>query len=94
MARFWNRWIGRQTLSRRKHRMKRKTLRRRPQPENLETRQLLAANLFHNEGLPEDVNEDGVVSSLDALTIINQMSRQAASGQAQGGTPAAINDES
>ncbi len=84
MARFWNRWIGRQTLSRRKHRMKRKSLRRRPQPENLETRQLLAANIFHNEALPEDVNEDGVVTSLDALTIINQMSRQAAGGQAQG----------
>ncbi len=42
---------------------------------------MLAANLFHNELMPEDVNQDGVVSALDALTIINEMSRQSVDGQ-------------
>ena len=82
MARFWNRWIGRPRTSNPKNK-KRRTNRRRLRPENLETRQLLAANLFHNEAFPEDVNEDGLVSAVDALTIINQMDRQSPSGQAQ-----------
>nr|WP_044302450.1 dockerin type I domain-containing protein [Rhodopirellula sallentina] len=55
---------------------KRSTTRRRLRTESLETRQLLAANVFHNELMPEDVNEDGQVSSLDALTIINELNRQ------------------
>ncbi|WP_404309931.1 dockerin type I domain-containing protein [Neorhodopirellula lusitana] len=76
MARFWNLWIGRRTPARRKNLTKRTSLRRRPRPENLETRQLLAANIFHNEAMPEDVNEDGIVSAIDALTIVNQMNRQ------------------
>ncbi|TWU54358.1 Serine-aspartate repeat-containing protein I precursor [Rubripirellula tenax] len=83
MATFWNRWIGRPNSSRSTGR-KRKNLRRRMRPENLESRQLLAANLFHNELMPEDVNEDGIVSALDALTIINEMSRQTAEGRTAG----------
>ncbi|TWU47664.1 peroxidase family protein [Rubripirellula reticaptiva] len=79
MAKFWNHWNVRPKPSQRNGR-KRKSQHRRSRAENLETRQLLAANLFHNELMPEDVNEDGVVSALDALAIINQMSRQSADG--------------
>ncbi len=46
----------------------------------LDKRQLLAANIFHNELLPEDVNEDGIVTAVDALTILNQMNRQSSNG--------------
>ncbi|WP_149496479.1 dockerin type I domain-containing protein [Roseiconus lacunae] len=53
-----------------------KKQRRRPRVERLERRHLLAANLFHNELLPEDVNEDGQVSPLDALTVITRLGRQ------------------
>ncbi len=76
MARFWNRWIGRRTPSHRKELKKRTSLRRRPRVESLENRQLLAANIFHNEALPEDVNEDGQITALDALTVINEMNRE------------------
>ncbi|WP_182867963.1 dockerin type I domain-containing protein [Rhodopirellula sp. JC639] len=55
---------------------KRSKTRRRLRTESLESRQLLAANLFHNELMPEDVNQDGQVSARDALTVINEMSRQ------------------
>ncbi|QEF98320.1 PAP2 superfamily protein [Stieleria maiorica] len=55
---------------------KRSKTRRRLRTESLESRQLLAANLFHNELMPEDVNQDGQVSALDALAVINEMSRQ------------------
>ncbi|WP_434092562.1 dockerin type I domain-containing protein [Roseiconus lacunae] len=59
-----------------------KRIRRKPgtrrclRAETLDKRQLLAANIFHNESMPEDVNEDGVVSAIDALTVINQLSLQ------------------
>lgn len=81
MARSWNHWIGRPKSTKRdatssKARRKRRTTRRRLKSETLESRQLLAANMFHNELMPEDVNEDGVVSSIDALAIINQMNRR------------------
>ncbi|TWU24246.1 peroxidase [Novipirellula galeiformis] len=49
---------------------------RRLRAESLETRHLLAANPFHNDLMPEDVNNDGVVSAVDALTVINEMHRQ------------------
>ncbi|MCA9144192.1 MAG: hypothetical protein KDB05_15450, partial [Planctomycetales bacterium] len=67
---------------------KRSNTRRRLRIESLESRQLLAANLFHNERFPEDVNEDGRVSAIDVLTIVNEMSRQsqgvaAGNGQAE-----------
>jgi len=77
MGRFWNRLLGRpQSSPNKAGKRNRKSTRRPLKPETLETRQLLAANIFHNELMPEDVNEDGVVSALDALTIINQMNRQ------------------
>jgi hypothetical protein len=90
MARFWNHWIGRPKSAGRPessaHKSrKRATTRRRLKPETLERRQLLAANIFHNELMPEDVNEDGVISALDALTVINQMSREARGADIAGG---------
>lgn len=46
----------------------------------LETRQLLAADFaeLRNESLPEDVNNDGIVSTTDAFMLINRLSRQGA----------------
>lgn len=52
--------------------------RRRLRGESLETRRLLAADFDgfrHNVFDAEDVNDDGIVSAVDALTIINAMSR-------------------
>ncbi|TWU44251.1 peroxidase [Novipirellula aureliae] len=79
MENFIRRWIDNpQPASRKattkKQRNKRRTMRRRLRAESLEARQLLAANIFHNDVVPEDVNEDGVVSAIDALTIINRLS--------------------
>ena len=76
MSRLWNRNVGRRNSSQtaRKHTSPRRRLR----SEKLETRQLLAANAFHNELMPEDVNEDGQITAADALAIINQMGRQEA----------------
>ncbi len=79
MTKFWNRWIGGHQSSRSKNR-RRRSQRRRLRSETLETRKLLAANLFHNEAFPEDVNEDGQVSAIDALAIINQMNSDGLSG--------------
>ncbi len=85
MARFWNRWIGRLAPSRRKQRNKRASLRRRPQPENLETRQLLASNVFQNLPAPDSVNDTSIVASIDSRANINEVNRQIASGQVRGG---------
>lgn len=45
--------------------------------QTLESRQLLAGDIGerHNVELPEDVNADGQVSSLDALMIVNRLGR-------------------
>jgi hypothetical protein len=40
---------------------------------------------LHNQSLPADVNNDGVVTAIDALHIINRLSR----GEAEGETPIA-----
>ncbi len=80
MARFWNHWTGRNKHSNSKHprrENKRKRTQRRIKAEALETRQLMAANIFHNAQLPEDVDQDGIVAPIDALAIINQLNRQA-----------------
>lgn len=55
--------------------VRRQAKRRRLRTEALETRKLLAGDCFHNELIPEDVNDDGMVSALDALTVINMLSR-------------------
>lgn len=67
---------------------KRSKVRRRLRIESLESRRLLAANLFHNERLPEDVNEDGQVSAIDVLTIVNEMNRLSQGLAAGNGQPA------
>jgi hypothetical protein len=68
---------------------KRSRLRKRQlRVQALETRQLLAAEFgeMHNPQMPEDVNADGEVSSLDALMIINRMGRP--QGAEEGDRPA------
>ncbi len=83
MAHFLTRWFSRLYASP-------TAKRRNPQPrrrlrtESLETRQLLAANLFHNDLMPEDVNNDGIVSAVDALTVVNEMNRQRDNGGVNG----------
>ncbi|MEL7336666.1 MAG: dockerin type I domain-containing protein, partial [Planctomycetota bacterium] len=49
--------------------------RRRLAAEKLESRRLLAGD-FHNSDFPLDVNNDHAVQAIDALIVINQMSRQ------------------
>ncbi|MCD0461059.1 dockerin type I domain-containing protein [Roseiconus lacunae] len=74
MLRYLLEWMRR---SENVKRIRRKPVTRRClRAETLDKRQLLAANIFHNESMPEDVNEDGVVSAIDALTVINQLSLQ------------------
>ncbi|NND98676.1 MAG: peroxidase [Pirellulaceae bacterium] len=92
MARFWNPWIGRPKSEKRstspaKRNRKGRRTRRRLRTEPLETRKLLAANLFHNELLAEDVNEDSAVTPADVLTIINRLSDQSRGNAAGDGAP-------
>ncbi|MEE2936404.1 MAG: dockerin type I domain-containing protein, partial [Planctomycetota bacterium] len=55
------------------------TLRRKPRilrSERLESRQLMAGDLsLHNEALPSDVNGDGSISPVDALVVVNYLTR-------------------
>ena len=73
MARLLQHWIGRQSSANKTKRRRR--LRRRLRTEPLESRQLLAAGFQHNAGMPEDVNNDGEISTLDALVVMNSMTR-------------------
>lgn len=59
----------------RRHKKKKKHSRRRIGVEKLELRQMLAADfhLAHNAFDPEDVNDDGALTALDALVVINAM---------------------
>ncbi|MBW3535492.1 MAG: hypothetical protein KY453_09800, partial [Gemmatimonadetes bacterium] len=54
--------------------------------ERLEARHLMAADAglsLHNADLPSDVNQDGVVSAVDALQVINYLNRDSsADGEA------------
>ena len=74
MSRLFQRLIGRSKNS--SSRPRKKTRKRRLRSEALESRHLLAANLFHNVEMPEDVNRDGEVTSRDALVVINEMQRR------------------
>jgi uncharacterized protein GlcG (DUF336 family) len=47
--------------------------------EQLQARELFSASPWHNAALPEDVNNDAVVSPLDPLTIINRINSLGAS---------------
>ena len=70
------RWMGRSKKSkRRREKARRQRTRRRLMGESLETRKLLAGDFFHNAVDPEDVNNDGQVSALDALSVMNAMGR-------------------
>ena len=64
---------------RRKH-LRPKPQRRMLRAENLEQRRLLAGDLggsLHNASYPTDVNGDGRVSSIDALAVVNHITRLA-----------------
>ena len=55
--------------------------------ENLERRELLAADLEamrHNAVEPLDVNNDSFVSAMDALEVINELNRPTRDGDAGG----------
>ncbi|MFG0264107.1 MAG: dockerin type I domain-containing protein [Rhodopirellula sp. JB055] len=77
MSSRWNRLFG-ASKSTRPRKQVRRTTRRKLRSESLERRNLMAANIFHNEAMPEDVNEDAQVTAVDALTIINRMNREQA----------------
>jgi hypothetical protein len=64
----------------------RTSARRRLQSESLEKRQLLAGDLLtaHNYAIAEDVNGDYKVSPLDALLVINHLSRNGGSQNLEG----------
>ncbi|MEM8736307.1 MAG: dockerin type I domain-containing protein, partial [Planctomycetota bacterium] len=65
---------------------RRRALSRRLRTEFLESRQLLAADAFHNDSMPADVNTDGVVSPIDVLAIVNNINaRNTGRGQANRG---------
>ena len=83
MSRLFQRLIGRSQKPSQRNR--KRTRQRRLRSEALESRQLLAANLFHNIEMPEDVNRDGEVSSRDALAIINEMQRRGGTGELRDG---------
>jgi uncharacterized protein GlcG (DUF336 family) len=48
--------------------------------EQLQSRELFSASPWHNAALPEDVNNDSVVSPLDPLAIINRINSPRAAG--------------
>ena len=65
-------WFKRNRLSMRKD--KRMIFQRRLRTEWLESRQLMAGDLVqHNAFNPEDVNDDGECTPLDALLVINEL---------------------
>lgn len=62
--------------------------------EALERRQLLAADVQHNYLEPLDVNNDSLISSADALVVINQLNRGPAVGQGAVERFLDVNDDS
>ena len=67
-------------IQRRRKKKRRSTQRRGLRAEQLEQRQLLAGDVgisLHNVELPADVNGDGRVSSIDALAVVNHITRVA-----------------
>lgn len=49
--------------------------RRRASVERLESRSLMAADLFHNFAIPEDADGSGAIDPLDALIVVNQLNQ-------------------
>jgi len=52
--------------------------------EQLQAREVFSASPWHNAALPEDVNNDSVVSPLDPLAIINRINTSAIARAGQG----------
>ncbi len=68
---------------------------RRLTSEKLESRALMAADLIHNFMKPHDVNDDGKVSALDALVVINHLNgRPSNAGSDDSGFFPDVNDDS
>lgn len=86
MENFFGRWAeGRHAANRKastakKKGHKRKSTRRRLKTESLEARQLLAANLFNNDVMVEDLHQEGVPPAVESLSNINRMHRRSDSG--------------
>ncbi|MFG0255470.1 MAG: peroxidase family protein, partial [Rhodopirellula sp. JB053] len=74
----------------------RKRTQRRLKSESLETRQLLAANIFHNDAMPESLNDDGIASLVDTLTSLDRANQRFRSDGPQQHGPSRlpeVNDE-
>ena len=66
-------------MIRNKNQQSRKSRFRKVVFEQLQSRELFSASPWHNAALPEDVNNDSVVSPLDPLAIINRINAPRAS---------------
>ena len=67
-------------MIRNKNQQPRKSRLRKVVFEQLQSRELFSASPWHNAALPEDVNNDSVVSPLDPLAIINRINSPRAAG--------------
>ena len=70
----------------------RKRTQRRLKSESLETRQLLAANIFHNDAMPESLNDDGIASLVDTLTSLDRANQRFRSDGPQQHGPSRLPD--
>ncbi|MCA9217877.1 MAG: cadherin-like domain-containing protein, partial [Planctomycetales bacterium] len=64
------------------------------QLEQLETRAMLAASPCHNETQPADINADGFVSPIDALSVINLLNAEHTHCGVANGQFADVNNDS
>ncbi|MFM2013217.1 MAG: hypothetical protein RLZZ396_2001, partial [Planctomycetota bacterium] len=70
----------------------RKTRLRKVVFEQLQSRELFSASPWHNAALPEDVNNDAVVSPLDPLAIINRINTSGSSKPAPSNAEGEVSD--
>ena len=70
----------------------RKTRLRKVVFEQLQSRELFSASPWHNAALPEDVNNDAVVSPLDPLAIINRINSSGSSNPAPSNAEGEVSD--
>ncbi len=61
--------------------------------ESLESRALMAADVFHNFVMPNDVDDDGSVTPLDALVVINRINQGADDAQRNSGRFHDVDDD-
>lgn len=71
----------------------RRTNRRPLRVESLESRALMAADAFHNFVMPNDVDDDGSVTPLDALVVINRINQGADDSQRNSGRFHDVDDD-